>query len=674
MSEIRTSRLRRALPLLGGAAFVVILLVVAWRIAEWRQSSMDRERARIQSFVEAEVATWEAGLRADLQEHLEVVAANPDGARLVQRSLRRKHPWFNSLYVWKLGRDGHAMEFPPPPTRESREFVQSRFCIRRANAYKREVPVDPLKVAGAYMMGCRFDRNIIVRVHAATEAAYLLRPLGLAEQGLRALDMVGLPDASLAELTRANIPPDRVAVLRFARAELLLDLGRKDEGIAELTKLGREITQLNAPDLAIPLNFYLQGDRGIIAMLRVLGALEPGAQLERRALRAGRRLAAYKEVREQIVGIEPTSESEARFVRDQYSDDDPYLLYFGWAQGYGVALQIEQSALIEELMGQRMRSYRHHVTVLGERDQWVAGARRGGDFALSVPLTSGLSHLRLGLRESALETARSNTDEQSLVLLFVVSACAVLGLLALGTQMRLTKQQDELMNRQRAFTMRVTHELKTPLAGIRVMAENLEAGAFRDPDQRADMARRIVEEADRLTSRVDEVLSVSRQRTIPSPAAYDPEEAVLAAIDQWGPRLEDAGVKLNADLHPTDMVLGDCDAMRDAVGCLLDNALKYRHPERDGLVRLELAEDGRFVVIRVADNGIGVPKPMRRAIFQRFVRVEGPNRGKAGGHGLGLNQVREIVEAHRGTVQCVDGIDGGACFVIRVPALRVTAS
>ena len=145
-------------------------------------------------------------------------------------------------------------------------------------------------------------------------------------------------------------------------------------------------------------------------------------------------------------------------------------------------------------------------------------------------------------------------------------------------------------------------------------------------------------------------------------------EAALAAIDQWGPRLEAAGVGFAADLHPTDEVLGDFDALRDALSCLLDNALKYRREDSSAHVWLKLFQEGRFVELSVTDNGLGVPTDMRRSIFERFVRVEGDNRGRSGGHGLGLSQVAEIARAHRGRVVCEEGIEGGSRFVLRLPA------
>jgi signal transduction histidine kinase len=275
------------------------------------------------------------------------------------------------------------------------------------------------------------------------------------------------------------------------------------------------------------------------------------------------------------------------------------------------------------------------------------------------------------VRESAVDAAVEKLSEQWVIPLAVIALCVGIGISALVAFDKAARQEYELLDRQRAFGTRVTHELKTPLAGIKVMAENIEAGHFRDDEHRRDMARRIVQETDQLTRRVDEVLAVAKQRSIPSPQPVDPEEILLIAIDEWGPRLQDAGVVLKAELAATDPILGDGNALKDAVACLLDNALKYRKEGReDNQVWLDLHQQGKSILVTITDNGIGVPRLMRKRIFDRFTRVEGPNRGSAGGHGLGLAQVKEIVTAHHGTVTCGDGVDGGAQFVIRLPALR----
>ncbi|MEO0604818.1 MAG: HAMP domain-containing sensor histidine kinase, partial [Myxococcota bacterium] len=547
-------------------------------------------------------------------------------------------------------------------------------------------------VANALVSGCQ-RASTLVRIYAATEAAYFLQdaPPTIGYGAMQAMNIdAGL---SLKEAARLGIPTARLATYKYRRARLLIALGSDptvredsqrrylDEGLDEMWRLGFEIAELDAPEAAQLIEVYgakepegfgavRPDDYSIQHQLLSHGRHQDEMRLQEFWDRAERRRAAFMEIKDRIATRAPEEDAKPKFVWDQYSDT-PYLVYFGWSGDFGVALQLEQQLLLEDFLA-RTGEYRHQISITDADGEWVAGAQPGPDaeYRESAPF-KGLTHLRVRV----LETAATNRlrSEQWVLPFGIMGVCLMLGIAALVAQERFTRRQYELLNRQRAFTTRVTHELKTPLAGIRVMAENLEAGAFRTDEQREDMAHRIIEEADRLKSRVDEVLDVARERTIPSPAPFDPEEAVLEAIDQWGPRLETAGVKLHADLHPTDEAMGDLGAFRDAVGILLDNALKYRRTDRsDPQVWLELAQEGRHIVIAVADNGLGVPKAMRKAIFDRFVRVEGPNRGASGGHGLGLNQAREIIEAHRGSLVCVDGVDGGARFVMRIPARRLT--
>ncbi len=671
MSEIRPPLARRALPWVLGAAFLVAILIAIYSMIGMRELAIDHERDRLQAFVVDQIASWEDALLNDLGDQLEAAALVPEQARLRQARLRKTRPWFNSLYLWRIPdeRDRSGwMLFPPPATVDRHEDVNSRPCIRHANDMLL-ASVDRVRVAQELSLGCR-NEGLLVRTHAAIQAAYMLSDAGQPAEALAALEWAKMPQGSLLDAAKRGMPPYRVAVFRYAYAELLLELGKTDRALDLLTTLGLQITELDAPDLAAPLQLLMLGEQGILKLLERNGRSEDAARMLALTQRAERRLVALREVHAQLLSRPSDPDAPPRWIRDQYSDT-PFLLYFGWHGDLGVALQLEQQSLIANFLKTRMRAYRQHVTITDTKGTWVAGARRGGDFAASAPFSRTLSHLNVGIRHTALDATVGTINEQWMVPTVIIVVCAALGLTLIVQMARLTHRQYELLNRQRAFTTRVTHELKTPLAGIRLMAENLEVGAFRGDAQRREMARRIVEEADRLKARVDEVLAVAREHSIPSPEPFDPEEAILNAIDLWGPRLETAGVKLHGDLHPTDEILGDGDALRDAVGCLLDNALKYRDPEQaEPQVWLELRQDGKQIEISVADNGLGVPKPMRKAIFQRFVRVEGPNRGKSGGHGLGLNQVREIVEAHSGTIQCVEGVDGGARFVVRLPALR----
>ena len=543
---------RRILPWVVGFAFFITAVIAAWRIVSLREIVIEQERDQMRGFVDRSVANWEAVLIADLRDQLDALSADPSQAARRQLRLRKTRRWFDSVYVWSPQRNGVLVHHPSKPNTEPRDAILARPCIRRAAYYARQSPVDPLRVASAYILGCKRELPI-VKAYAHGEAAYLYKTLGLHERGLEALEQLEVTTrGSVREWVRnERWPASRVAALRFARAKLLLEVGRNEDAVEALVRLGSEITELDAPDLGAPLHAFLRGDSGILGLLQRYGKVEQTRELRRRADRAERRLQASNEVYGQIMARELDPEAEPRFIQDQYADANPYLLYYGAPNAMGVALHLEQHALLQTFLNQpTMRPYRSQITITDAEGNWVAGARRGGTYAVTVPFSRTLRELRVHVRQTALDAAVSSTHEQWTVPFVIIALCGVLVMVALSAQVRLTYQEYELLNRQRAFTTRVTHELKTPLAGIRIMAENLELGAFKSDEQRAEMARRIVEEADRLKSRVDEVLSVARARTIPSPQPFDPEEAVLGAIDDWGPRLEDVGVKLKAESSP----------------------------------------------------------------------------------------------------------------------------
>ncbi|MEQ1566480.1 MAG: HAMP domain-containing sensor histidine kinase [Myxococcota bacterium] len=660
---------RRLLLWIVGASFVVMASIAAWRVVSLRDLAVQRERSRLEEFVKDQVEGWEDELLKTLQDRLVGASADPDQERLVamQRQFRRA-PWFDSVFVWEppsAGQPGVPV-FPTVSVPDADEQVRLSPCMRAFGELSRPPYPEVDVLVRALVYGCRAEPPN-VRLTATTNAAILLLGVNRYEDALRVLGTAMIPDnLTLRAAGQQGVSPFRLAAWRTLQVDVLLALNRPGEGLDLAVRVGEQIADLDAPDLP-PLLHHM---RRIVDRLEQHGRLVDAARLSEGMSRADRRKHAYEEVLRRLSGEPLSGSTDARFVYDVYSDQ-PFLLYYGWSNGHGVAFALEQHPLIEAFL-QRMRKLQGAVTLTEARsDRWVAGARSGGSYAIVVPFTRTLTNLRVCIRQSVVDAATNSINEEWYMPLFVILACVVFGIGGLIAVDRATLREVELSLRQRAFATRVTHELKTPLAGIKVMAENLEVGAFRDDAHRREMAGRIVAEADNLTRRVDEVLAVARQRTIPKPEPVDPEEVLLMAVDDWGPRLHDAGVALRADLAVTDPVLGDGNALRDAVACLLDNALKYRREDRpEPSVWLTLEQVGRQVVIAVADNGLGVPRPMRKRVFDRFVRVEGPHRGKAGGHGLGLHQVREIVAAHHGTVTCADGVDGGAKFVIRLPALR----
>jgi signal transduction histidine kinase len=200
------------------------------------------------------------------------------------------------------------------------------------------------------------------------------------------------------------------------------------------------------------------------------------------------------------------------------------------------------------------------------------------------------------------------------------------------------------------------------------MAENLEMGAVDDPEIAKNFAVRIVEESDKLAARVDEILLIAKSTNVEATTPVDLFDLIAEVTDEWEPRFDDAGIELRLDMNESAVILGDPPILRDAISNLLDNAMKYRSPDVDSYVSVSLANIKREAVIKICDNGIGIPSNMQRVIFERFARVEGPQRGKSGGHGLGLSFTNETITSHHGSIECRSNASGGACFIVRLPS------
>jgi signal transduction histidine kinase len=675
---------RRAFPVVVGGMLIVLAATSLWGLLSVRSEMYVQVHTQLEAQLQDRVANWEDGIIGSLDEWREAAAVDPTEAWAAERRIHQKKPWFDALYIWqpariqRVGREQHVVGgrflFPLEPPIQ--RIITEHPCLSAPIASAGPIPAAIARVALCDAAPAP------VRLYASTEVATHLQRLA----ELPGVDREALLKAAIVVLERGvdpktvtlrdgiselGVDPIVLAAARTQRADVMEALGDHSGSIDAHYALGIEITELDAPEYRRLLLYVGH----IVTALKDRKDTARTSRLEAAIAQADRRVRAYLEIRDRVLKRPPSQASEdARFIRDQYSET-PFLLYLGPVQSadVGAAIQVDQSALVRDFLTVNKR-WRDTLLVVDLSGKVLGGVHDGGPPAVETTFSRTLSHLRVGLTQAAIDERLAKLAPQWLIPAGVVVLCFAAGIVALRYQIEADRQLQALLVRQRDFTARVTHELKTPLAGIKIMAENLEAGRYRDASQARQMALSILQEADRLAARVNEILNVAKERKIPDPVPFDPEEVALEAIETWGPRLKRAGVELNADLDAAEPVLGDGDAMRDALGCLLDNALKYRREDRhDSQVWLTLRQDGDRVLYEVKDNGLGVPPDEREAIFERFVRVEGPNRGTAGGHGLGLAQVREVVEQHEGSVYCQDGEDGGAMFVVSLPAVREVA-
>jgi signal transduction histidine kinase len=244
------------------------------------------------------------------------------------------------------------------------------------------------------------------------------------------------------------------------------------------------------------------------------------------------------------------------------------------------------------------------------------------------------------------------------VLRIALLLCVVSAVAGLVAARRAVERESRAVARERAFLSNVTHELRTPLAAIRLFGETLAEGRG-EPREYGGL---VAQESERLSDLVERVLAATRVDESPSFAPVRPAALVRSAVDLVAGRAErrHARVEMTAgDGLPE--VLWDAEAVRHAVLNLLDNAVK--HGREGGRVTVSVeAADGR-VRIAVADDGPGIGRAHREDVFERFRRGV----TTASGAGLGLHLVDQVVRAHGGTVDLATEEGKGATFTLVLP-------
>lgn len=231
------------------------------------------------------------------------------------------------------------------------------------------------------------------------------------------------------------------------------------------------------------------------------------------------------------------------------------------------------------------------------------------------------------------------------------------------------RREVQLADIRSQFVASVSHELKTPLTAIRMFAETLQEGGAPDPDTRSEYLETIVNESERLTRLLNNVLDFSKieggRKTYRREFQSLPEIVRFTARAMRYP-LEQKRFHLHVDIDdglPPARV--DRDAIEQAILNLLANAMKYAGESRDILLRLR-SESGE-AIIEVEDRGVGIDGTEIARIFDRFYRVSGPENDHLPGAGLGLTLVQHVAEAHGGRVEVRSEPGKGSTFSLFIP-------
>jgi two-component system phosphate regulon sensor histidine kinase PhoR len=314
------------------------------------------------------------------------------------------------------------------------------------------------------------------------------------------------------------------------------------------------------------------------------------------------------------------------------------------------------------------------VNVVDEDGRIIFGPTlRSGEFTVAVRFPTTLYGWRVQVSPSASDELIARVQNRAMLEhVMVVLSCVVI-VLGVATIILAAERERRISALKSDFVANVSHELKTPLALVRMFGEMLQSGRVTSDEKRQQYLDIIVGESERLSALIENVLDFARVER--GRAAYDFSdgdigEAVAKAVSVYRYRAEREGVDLaievGADLPRARI---DARALELAVINLIDNALKYAPGSEVITVRAERDDDGA-VVVRVVDRGPGIPSEDQGRIFERFVRGSTARGQAIRGSGIGLALVKHIAESHGGRAWVTSSVGHGATFAISIPVGR----
>ena len=315
--------------------------------------------------------------------------------------------------------------------------------------------------------------------------------------------------------------------------------------------------------------------------------------------------------------------------------------------------------------------------ILNASGDFVAGTARppGAPFTVAA-LPEGFPGWKAELYFEGSDVFKKAADRQIAVYVWTGGLVILLILIAGGFATRAVGRQIRLNEMKNNFIATVSHELKTPLASMRVLVDTLLEGNIRGEEQAKEYLRLTAKENERLSRMIDNFLTFSRmERNKKAFTIVDARPSAIAsdAIESVKTKFAAHHVHLTLEI-PNDLpeILADYDAIVTVLVNLLDNACKYTTDDKQ--IALKVFRDDGFVCFAVSDHGIGLARRHLRKIFDRFYQVDSSLARKAEGCGLGLSIVKFIVDAHKGTISVESKPGCGSTFTVRLPVAEPTAN
>jgi len=310
------------------------------------------------------------------------------------------------------------------------------------------------------------------------------------------------------------------------------------------------------------------------------------------------------------------------------------------------------------------------VNVIDEDGRVVFGPPlRGGEFTVGRPFPTTLYNWRLQVTLASAQELGARVERRRVLEMLMVGLSCVVVIAGMAVVIIAAELERRLSALKSDFVANVSHELKTPLSLVRMFGELLLSGRVASDDKRREYLQIIVNESERLTALIENVLDFAKFERGKSAFEFhegDLGQAVARAAEVYRYRAEREGVEVEVSVAPKlPITMFDERALELLLMNLLDNALKYAKDGKRVLIEVRAAKSG--LELRVIDKGPGIPATERRRIFDRFVRGSAGADKQVRGSGIGLALVKHIAESHGGKAWVESEVGEGSTFIVTLP-------
>ncbi len=289
----------------------------------------------------------------------------------------------------------------------------------------------------------------------------------------------------------------------------------------------------------------------------------------------------------------------------------------------------------------------------GENGTWV----KNGMFAVNPDLLQDIN-------DKSRRTIMMYASEGSFFILIILFGAFLI--------YRTLRRSEDLKYRQQNFIHSVTHEFRTPLTALRLYLETLQSGQV-DDKKSGEIYGKMLDDCRRLDNMIDNVLEAGRSGR--EDFKLDLTETDLSNdlaeyLNSLDSLIKSYKGTLKSELEPGIRARTDYHALGRALKAVIENAIKYSHPD-NRIVEVKLARERRNAVISITDNGMGIPSGELKNIFDRFYRIGNDSTRRVKGTGLGLYLVKQTIDAHGGRIDAHSaGLNMGSKFIIKLPLVQ----